>query len=143
LVDGEGTERLWSFLRPFGKITKEMSLDNRRDLLMVAMDHYCKRLVWKLGLYIIENYIGPKLKHVWFAVGGLKPPYPNVFITKIWKDLFYYFKFQTLKVSAYQTHFRVSAWPSQVSAIAQAGACKIATHSCTLFVKHITEFDSV
>ncbi|XP_078353471.1 uncharacterized protein LOC144638149 isoform X2 [Oculina patagonica] len=49
LTDGEGTERLWSFLRDFSTITKEMSPEKRIDTLTDGVLHYGKGLVKKLG----------------------------------------------------------------------------------------------
>ena len=40
LTDGEGVERLWSFMRRFAKMTKEMSIDKRTDVLTDAAVHY-------------------------------------------------------------------------------------------------------
>ncbi|XP_066271123.1 uncharacterized protein [Branchiostoma lanceolatum] len=45
LTDGEGTERLWSALRPFSRMTKEMSPDHRVDKLTDALRHYSRRKV--------------------------------------------------------------------------------------------------
>ncbi|XP_035665583.1 uncharacterized protein LOC118408831 [Branchiostoma floridae] len=44
LTDGEGSERLWSSLRPFARMTKEMSPDHRVDKLTDAVKHFamCK-----------------------------------------------------------------------------------------------------
>ena len=50
LTDGEGTERLWSFLRDFSTITKEMSPEKRIDTLNDGLLHYGKGIVKKLGL---------------------------------------------------------------------------------------------
>ncbi|KAI8493215.1 hypothetical protein Bbelb_292190 [Branchiostoma belcheri] len=43
LTDGECMERLWSFLRPFFKSTKEMTPSHRIDLLTDAILHYARR----------------------------------------------------------------------------------------------------
>jgi Kyakuja-Dileera-Zisupton transposase len=43
LCDGEGMERLWSYLRPFSRITKEMTPSHRIDLLTDALLHYAQR----------------------------------------------------------------------------------------------------
>ncbi|XP_078676405.1 uncharacterized protein LOC144913536 [Branchiostoma floridae x Branchiostoma belcheri] len=43
LTDGEGMERLWSYLRPFFRVTKEMTPSHRLDLLTDATLHYAKR----------------------------------------------------------------------------------------------------
>ncbi|KAK2821370.1 hypothetical protein Q7C36_020713 [Tachysurus vachellii] len=40
LTDGEGMERLWSFLRRFARVTKEMTPSHRLDLLTDALLHY-------------------------------------------------------------------------------------------------------
>jgi len=50
LTDGEGTERLWSFLREFSRITKEMSPEKRTDTLTDGLLHYGRGIVKKLGL---------------------------------------------------------------------------------------------
>ncbi|CAC5390360.1 unnamed protein product [Mytilus coruscus] len=48
LTDGEGIERLWSYLRGFRKITKEMTINNRQDLLTEAMLHHTEKQIWNL-----------------------------------------------------------------------------------------------
>ena len=50
LTDGEGTERLWSFLRGFSAITKEMTPEKRIDTLTDGLLLYGKQTVKKLGL---------------------------------------------------------------------------------------------
>ena len=40
LMDGELMERLWSYLRSFSKITKEMTPAHRTDLLSDALMHF-------------------------------------------------------------------------------------------------------
>lgn len=57
LTDGEATERLWSFLRPLAKITKEMTNEHRVALLNDALFHYCRRKTAGLGnkaVYIVS-----------------------------------------------------------------------------------------
>lgn len=49
LTDGEATERLWSYLRPLSKMTKEMTPNHRRDLLNDALIHYAIRKNAGLG----------------------------------------------------------------------------------------------
>ena len=51
LTDGEGVERLWSFLRPLAKLTKEMTPDHRTELLNDALIHFSKRKTAGLGWY--------------------------------------------------------------------------------------------
>ena len=53
LSDGEGIERLWSYLRKFSRITKEMTPVHRDSLLCEALAyHRCKKLE-SLGLNTI------------------------------------------------------------------------------------------
>jgi hypothetical protein len=52
LTDGEGVECLWSYLGKFSSITKEMSPENRNDLLVDALTHYGERIVRKLGEFV-------------------------------------------------------------------------------------------
>ncbi|XP_061170780.1 uncharacterized protein LOC133180253 [Saccostrea echinata] len=49
LNDGEGVERLWSYLRKFSSITKEMTVSNRQHLIVDALEHYSNRIKEKLG----------------------------------------------------------------------------------------------
>ena len=51
LNDGEIMERLWSYLRPFGKITKEMTKANRLSLLEDALAYYGQRKMLRLGMH--------------------------------------------------------------------------------------------
>lgn len=49
LMEGEGTERLWSYLRPLATITKEMAESRRTDLLNFALFHFCRRKTAGIG----------------------------------------------------------------------------------------------
>ncbi|XP_028412906.1 uncharacterized protein LOC114535788 [Dendronephthya gigantea] len=49
LTDGEGVEKLWSFMRQFSKMTKEMSIDKRTDVLTDAALHYREHLFKRFG----------------------------------------------------------------------------------------------
>ena len=51
LTDGEGTERLWSFLQRFSKMTKEMRPSHRTDVLSHALAHYGGKN--KIGIIIL------------------------------------------------------------------------------------------
>jgi len=42
LTDGEVMERLWSFLRRFLRMTKEMHPAHRVDVLTDGLLHYCR-----------------------------------------------------------------------------------------------------
>ena len=48
LSDGETMERLWSYLRRFSKMTKEMRPSHRIDVLTSALVHYGIRTKEKL-----------------------------------------------------------------------------------------------
>ncbi len=50
LSDGETMERLWSYLRRFGKMTKEMRPAHRRDILAHALACYGMKTKEKLGM---------------------------------------------------------------------------------------------
>ena len=49
MTDGEVLERLWSFLRRFGKMTKEMRPNHRIDVLSDALLFYAKKKSASLG----------------------------------------------------------------------------------------------
>lgn len=49
LSDGECMERLWSFLRRFGRMTKEMRPSHREDVLAHALVYYGIRTKNKLA----------------------------------------------------------------------------------------------
>ena len=51
LTDGEGTERLWSYLRSLSAITKEMTPSHRTDVLTDALLHYRMKKLAGLGKY--------------------------------------------------------------------------------------------
>lgn len=49
LTDGEVLERLWSFLRRFGKMTKEMRPNHRVDVLSETLLFYGKKKCASIG----------------------------------------------------------------------------------------------
>lgn len=49
MSDGEVMERLWSYLRPTGKITKEMTPAHRVDTLTDFLIHYARKSISALG----------------------------------------------------------------------------------------------
>ncbi|KAK9960457.1 hypothetical protein ABG768_008312 [Culter alburnus] len=55
LTDGEGMERLWSFLQRFARVTKEMTPSHRLDLLTDALLHYGRRKSTDLGLSTADH----------------------------------------------------------------------------------------
>ncbi|XP_066914418.1 uncharacterized protein [Clytia hemisphaerica] len=53
LMDGELMERLWSYLRSFSKITKEMTPAHRTDLLSDALMHFGSKKMGNIGKYLV------------------------------------------------------------------------------------------
>ena len=51
MSDGEVLEHLWSFLRRFGKMTKEMRPAHRVDVITHALLHYGYKTKKKLGMF--------------------------------------------------------------------------------------------
>jgi len=49
LSDGEGMERIWSYLRRFYRMTKEMHSSHRIDILSGALEYYVEQKKCKLG----------------------------------------------------------------------------------------------
>lgn len=60
LTDGESIERLWSYLGGFSKITKEMTPENRVDLLTDGLLHYGRKVKENLGETIIRKNLRAK-----------------------------------------------------------------------------------
>ena len=46
-------ERLWSYLRKFNKISKEMKPDHRTDLLTDGVVHYGQRIKKQIGTVLV------------------------------------------------------------------------------------------
>ncbi|CAG2250597.1 unnamed protein product [Mytilus edulis] len=65
LTDGEGMERLWSYLGKFSSITKEMTPENRIDLLTDALIYYGQKKKQKLGTdkETIGNWLNAEIIH--------------------------------------------------------------------------------
>ena len=57
LSDGEVVERLWSYLRRFSTMTKEMRPAHRIDVLTHALLHYGRYACENIGLFLKYNYI--------------------------------------------------------------------------------------
>ena len=53
LTDGEGVERLWSYLRRFGRMTKEMRPSHRIDILCDALLQYARKSANRLRMLIL------------------------------------------------------------------------------------------
>ncbi len=54
MSDGEVMERLWSYLRPFSRMTKEMRSSHRTDVLAHALVYYGLKKKKKMAMYIIQ-----------------------------------------------------------------------------------------
>ena len=52
MTDGEGVERLWSYLRRFARMTKEMRPSHRIDILCDALLHYARKSASRLRMLI-------------------------------------------------------------------------------------------
>lgn len=48
-------ERLWSYLRRYGRMTKEMRPSHRTDILVHALVHYGRKTKAKLGELILTK----------------------------------------------------------------------------------------
>uniref|UniRef100_A0A1X7SYR8 Uncharacterized protein n=1 Tax=Amphimedon queenslandica TaxID=400682 RepID=A0A1X7SYR8_AMPQE len=55
LCDGENLERLWSYLGKFCKMTKEMSIANRVDVLTDALNHFSRQKITRLCISFVER----------------------------------------------------------------------------------------
>ena len=49
LSDGEGVERLWSYMRRFAPMTKEMRPSHRTDVLTDALKYYARSSYCNIG----------------------------------------------------------------------------------------------
>ena len=49
LSDGEGVERLWSYMRRFAPMSKEMRPSHRIDVLSDALKHYARSSYYNIG----------------------------------------------------------------------------------------------
>ena len=58
LTDGEGIERLWSYLRKFSYMTKETKPNRRTDILSEALLHYARRMLSNQGESIDSSSCG-------------------------------------------------------------------------------------
>ena len=56
LSDGEVMERMWSFLRRFSRMTKEMRPSHRIDVLTHALLYYASQKTDKLGKEYFDVY---------------------------------------------------------------------------------------
>ncbi|XP_052063025.1 uncharacterized protein LOC127702761 [Mytilus californianus] len=56
LTDGEGIERLWSYLGGFSSITKEMTPENRTDLLTDGLIYFGQKIRDKLGYTLVMKF---------------------------------------------------------------------------------------
>lgn len=54
MSDGEVMERLWSYLRPTAKITKEMTPAHRVDAITDFLMHYARKSISSLGSFCVN-----------------------------------------------------------------------------------------
>lgn len=54
LVDGEGIERLWSYMRPFSRTTKQMTPSHRVDNLVAALNHFGRKKAKRMGNFVLH-----------------------------------------------------------------------------------------
>ena len=57
LADGECLERLWSYLRKFGQMTKVMTPERRLLVLSEALAHYAQKSISGLGETFIRLFV--------------------------------------------------------------------------------------
>jgi len=57
LFDGETMERMWSYLRCFSKITKEMTPSHRIEQLTHALLHYTRRKIFTMSKLCVKSCI--------------------------------------------------------------------------------------
>ena len=55
LSDGEVVERVWSYLRRFAAMTKEMHPSHRIDVLSDGLSYYCQKSARNLGRFLIKH----------------------------------------------------------------------------------------
>ena len=56
LSDGEVVERVWSYLRRFAAMTKEMHPSHRIDVLSDALSYYCQKSARNLCKFHIHTH---------------------------------------------------------------------------------------
>ena len=57
LSNGEGMERMWSYLRRFSRMTKEMRPSHRIDVLTDALVYYAQKSISSIGWFGVDIYI--------------------------------------------------------------------------------------
>ena len=55
LSDGEVVERVWSYLRRFAAMTKEMHPSHQIDVLSDGLSYYCQKSARNLGRFLIKH----------------------------------------------------------------------------------------
>ena len=100
LTDGESLERLWSYLGIFSNITKEMTPENRIDLLTDALLHYGRRIRDKLSVSLpgrmkkavmLESSSRTSLQELLEPLTQIQmcsPSSMSIIIVYIWKKVF-------------------------------------------------------
>ncbi|XP_028416359.1 uncharacterized protein LOC114540363 [Dendronephthya gigantea] len=92
LTDGEGIERLWSYLRGFSSMTKEMSAGRRTDMLTDALLHYSTRQLLACGEQLLTKLkrcpilIENTVLQLTEIFSGLSVPYDEVVVSSWMRD---------------------------------------------------------
>ena len=55
MSDGEGMERMWSYLRRFSRMTKEMRPSHRIDVLTDAIVYYAQKSILNIGKFNVHR----------------------------------------------------------------------------------------
>ena len=64
--NGEQCERLWSYLRCFSSMTREMTAAHRQDTLTDALLYYARKILMKTGdVHIIYSFLSDSLKSLY------------------------------------------------------------------------------
>ena len=75
LSDGEVMERLWSYLRRFSRMTKEMRPAHRVDILAHALLYYAFMSKQKLGILYFYAFISLHTMYVMSPNSYLQPDF--------------------------------------------------------------------
>lgn len=55
MSNGEQCERLWSYMRCFSSITREMTASHRQDCLTDGLLYYAQKTLMRIGMPILYN----------------------------------------------------------------------------------------
>ena len=100
LTDGEVMERMWSFLRGFGSITKEMTPSRRIDALSDCLLHYARLSRSKIGTRLRKRMVRATELHVTStaAFEGMSKSVPGFWIFCYYLSLYAHISCSCFKV---------------------------------------------